>query len=100
MVLGTEADNPNTKLLRSLKRAAKRAEVSCGNCDPCLERGECEHWFLHKFRATYITKLLRTGMDLRTAMKLSDYSDLESVMRYQPGQRCRDPEPRKRHHLM
>ena len=82
LVLGTDSDQPNTKLLRSLKRAAKRAGVNCGHCPTCVEKGECEHWFLHKFRATYITKLLRTGMDLRTVMKLSGHSDLESVMRY------------------
>ncbi len=82
LVLGTKTDKPNTKLLRQLKQAAKWAGVNCGHCNTCIERGECEHWFLHKFRATFITKLLRSGMDLRTVMKLSGHSDLESVMRY------------------
>lgn len=82
LVTGTRTDQPNTKLLRSLKRAVHHAELNCGRCDACKERNECERWFLHKFRATYITTLLRSGMDLRTVMKLSGHSDLESVMRY------------------
>jgi len=70
------------KLLRSLKRRVYKAGLNCGVCKPCLERNECERWFLHKFRATFITKLLQSGMDLRTVMKLSGHSDLQSVMRY------------------
>jgi integrase len=42
----------------------------------------CHHWFLHKFRATAITMWLRSGLDLRTVMKLSGHSNLESVERY------------------
>ena len=33
-------------------------------------------------RATYITTLLRSGMDLRTVMRLSGHADMDSVMRY------------------
>lgn len=82
LVLGTDKGKPETKLLRHLKRVARELGLHCGDCAACTERGECERWFLHKFRATYITKLLRSGMDLRTVMKLSGHSDLESVMRY------------------
>ncbi|MEO6803561.1 MAG: site-specific integrase [Granulicella sp.] len=83
LVTGTASDQPNRKLLRSLKRAVKNAGLNCGACATCLKKNkECSQWFLHKFRATYITTLLRSGMDLRTVMKLSGHSDLESVMRY------------------
>jgi integrase len=68
--------------LLSLKRRVRQAGLNCGTCEACLARKECERWFLHKFRATFITKLLQSGMDLRTVMKLSGHSDLESVMRY------------------
>jgi integrase len=75
-------DVPDGHLLRRQKNLAQVAGLSCGNCEACEESGECERWFLHKFRATYITTLLRNGMELRTVMKLSGHSSIESVMRY------------------
>jgi integrase len=81
-VLGNGKDKPHTKLLRLLKELVRDAGLNCGRCETCKGREECERWFLHKFRATYITTLLRNGMDLRTVMKLSGHSDLASVMRY------------------
>lgn len=82
LVTGTKADKPNTKLLRTLKRHVNKAKLNCRVCDGCVKQHECSRWFLHKFRATCITMWLRSGLDLRTVMKLSGHSDLESVMRY------------------
>jgi integrase len=82
LVTGTKTDRPNAKLLRTLKRHVNKAKLACGQCRGCEEHKECSNWFLHKFRATCITMWLRSGMDLRTVMKLSGHSDLESVMRY------------------
>jgi integrase len=81
-VTGTRTDNPNGKLLRTLKRLVNAAGLNCGKCEGCIEHKECERWWLHKFRSTCITSLLRSGMDLRTVMKFSGHSDLASVMRY------------------
>jgi integrase len=81
-VTGTKTDRPNKKLLRTLKRLVNAAGLNCGQCQGCIEHNECSQWWLHKFRSTCITKLLRSGMDLRTVMKFSGHSDLESVMRY------------------
>lgn len=81
-VIGTSEDKPNTKLLRTLKRAAHNAGLNCKVCASCEERNECELWFLHKFRATFVTTMLRSGLDLRSTMQLSGHSDIESVMRY------------------
>jgi integrase len=36
----------------------------------------------HKFRATYCTKLLQSGMDLKTVQKLMGHKTIESTMRY------------------
>ncbi len=82
LVTGTKTDKPNQKLLRTLKRLVNQAGLACGVCPGCITQKECEHWFLHKFRATCITTLLRSGMDLRTVMKFSGHADLASVMRY------------------
>jgi integrase len=80
---GGKDDEPEGHLLRRLKRLARDARLNCGNCEGCAaEREECENWFLHRFRANYITTLLRDGLDLRSVMALSGHSSLESVMRY------------------
>lgn len=82
LVLGTRGDRPDNHWLPMLKKAARDAKLNCGHCNGCKERNECEHWFLHRFRATFVTKLLRDGLDLATVMKLSGHFDLKSVQRY------------------
>lgn len=81
-VIGTRKDKPHTKLLRLLKGLVKKAELNCGRCEGCKSREECEKWFLHKFRATYCTQLLRSGLDLRTVQGMMGHSDIASTMRY------------------
>lgn len=81
-ILGNDQDRPNTKLLRLLKGLVKKAGLNCDHCDGCRERNECEGWFLHKFRATYCTQLLRSGLDLRTVQAMMGHSDIASTMRY------------------
>lgn len=74
---------PDGHMLRTLKRQVKSASLNCGECDGCLSKSkECERFYLHKFRATYCTKLLRSGMDIRSVQALMGHSDLESTMRY------------------
>jgi integrase len=82
LIFPTKSGIPNTKLLRMLKTLVRKAGLNCGHCKSCIERQECERWFLHKFRATYCTKLLRAGLDLRTVMHLMGHADLASTMRY------------------
>jgi integrase len=75
---------PDSHMLRTLKRQVRRAELNCGKCDGCQGKyRECERWFLHKFRATFCTKMHRNPeMDLRTLQSLMGHSDLASTMRY------------------
>lgn len=82
LVLGTGNDTPNTKWLPVLKRLVHKAGLNCGHCVGCVEHQECERWYLHKFRATYTTNLLRAGIDARTVMQYTGHSDLATVMRY------------------
>jgi len=82
LVLGTSNDTPNWKWLPVLKRLARDAGLNCGHCRACRERKECERWYLHKFRATYTTNLLRAGIDVRTVMKYTGHADMETVLRY------------------
>ena len=83
LVLGTKNSNPNTKLLFMLKTLARRAKMNCGRCKGCKsKRRECESFTLHKFRRTYITTLLRNGIDLRTVQAYAGHKDIASTMRY------------------
>ena len=41
-----------------------------------------ENFWLHKFRATFATRCLWAGVDLRTVQLWIGHSDMESTMRY------------------
>lgn len=82
LVLGTKHHKPNTKLLRMLKRMAHRAGLSCNRCEGCQGTKECREFTLHRFRRTYLTTLLRNGIDLRTVQAYAGHKDLASTMRY------------------
>jgi integrase len=83
LVVGTNSDKPNGKLLRFLKRLAKKSDLNCGVCEGCKGASlECQRWTLHKLRRTYATTLLRSNLDLRTVQQFMGHSDLASTMRY------------------
>jgi len=60
----------NWHMLEACKAVAKRAGF-----DP-------EDWFLHKFRATFATMHLQSGVDLATVQNWMGHKDLASTMRY------------------
>jgi len=84
LVLGTSNDTPNWKWLPLLKRLVRDAGLNCGHCAGCKEQSrECRDWFLHRFRATYTTMMLRAlNGDARTVMSYTGHEDLATVMRY------------------
>ena len=83
LVFGTRSDRPNNHWLPYLKGYASEAGLNCGSCAGCLKDApECERFRIHKFRATYATRLLRNGVDVSTVQKLLGHSDLKSTLRY------------------
>jgi integrase len=70
LVFPTTGCNPKLDFLDCLKAVAERAK---------LER---ENFWLHKFRATFATRCLWAGVDLRTVQQWLGHSDMESTMRY------------------
>jgi integrase len=46
------------------------------------KKAKVEDCHPHRFRATYATRLLQNGVDLKTVQKLLGHSSLESTMRY------------------
>jgi integrase len=82
LVLGTVNDTPNRRWILMLKRCVKRAGLNCNRCKGCQVHKECYRWKIHQFRSTYITTLLRNGVDVRTVMSFSGHSNMATVLRY------------------
>jgi len=70
LVFPTAGCRPKLDFLNCLKAVAERAKL------------DSENFWLHKFRATFATRCLWAGVDLRTVQQWLDHSDLESTMRY------------------
>ena len=70
LVFPTTGCNPKLDFLDCLKAVAERANLDEGN------------FWLHKFRATFATRCLWAGVDLRTVQQWLGHSDMESTMRY------------------
>jgi len=70
LVFPTAGCRPKLNFLDCLKAVADRAKLSK------------EDFYLHKFRATFATRCLWAGVDLRTVQQWLGHSDMESTMRY------------------
>ncbi len=70
LVFPTSGCNPKLNFLDDLKALAERAKLDKDN------------FWLHKFRATFATRCLWAGVDLRTVQQWLGHSDMESTMRY------------------
>ena len=88
------------KLVKSLKTWKAKSDKTCSlvfptaGCNPKLDFLDClktlaerakldeDNFWLHKFRATFATRCLWAGVDLRTVQQWLGHSDMESTMRY------------------
>lgn len=70
LVFPTAGCNPKLDFLDCLKAVAERAKL------------DSDGFWLHKFRATFATRCLWAGVDLRTVQQWLGHSDMESTMRY------------------
>lgn len=75
LLFPTKNGQPKFDFLDMAKRIARRAEIP-----------ESEVW-LHKFRATFATRALWAGVDIRTVQAWMGHTDLASTMRYLKPQR-------------
>ena len=55
---------------------------SWDDCVKIAKKAKVEDCHPHRFRATYATRLLQNGVDLKTVQKLLGHKNLESTMRY------------------
>ena len=83
-IFGTAADKPNGHFLEACKRTAKRAGLFCGECPSCKAEDakweSCDRWFLHKFRASFATWSLQSGVDIRTVQMLMGHAKVEQTL--------------------
>jgi integrase/recombinase XerD len=101
MYKGREIPVPD-RLLVKLQAHKKKAGLSCplvfptSGCKPKLDFLDClkrvslnmpGRWYLHKFRATFATRHLWNGVDLRTVQAWMGHTDLDSTARYLREQR-------------
>ena len=77
LVFPTSGCNPKLDFLDCLKACAERAKLNKDN------------FYLHKFRASFATRCLWAGVDLRTVQQWLGHSDIESTMRYLKPSRSR-----------
>ena len=87
LLFPTRGGKPDKKFENKLKRIANRAGLNCGHClskhgNKCAEGPHCGRWFLHKFRHTYATTCLESGVSIRTLQEWLGHSDLASTMIY------------------
>src|SRR5262249_27314449 len=61
---------------------AKRREIKGEDEITQIVEETAAKYHPHKFRATYCTKLLQSGIDLNTVQKLMGHKTIESTMRY------------------
>jgi integrase len=70
LVFPTAGCRPKLDFLDCLKTIAERAKL------------DSDGFWLHKFRATFATRCLWAGVDLRSVQEWLGHSDMESTMRY------------------
>lgn len=70
LLFPTAGCNPKFDFLDMCKRIATRAKLNP------------DKFWLHKFRATFATRCLQGGVDLRTVQHWMGHSDIQSTMRY------------------
>ena len=103
LILGTKHRAVNHHILRMLKTLAQKAGLNCGACVTCLKHvpdapdswrymtirrhdpkagQQCQQFTLHKLRRSYLTIMLRAGVDARTVQSLAGHSSLQTTLKY------------------
>jgi integrase/recombinase XerD len=89
----------DSHLLETCKEIAFKAGLNCGKCKgtytvkrsstrkevmsySCKTSPRCDKWYLHKWRDTYATNMLRDGVDIKTLQVLLGHKDLATTDKY------------------
>jgi integrase len=87
-------DQPNAHHLEMCKQIAFRAGLNCGHCvtskGKCAKGPYCERWYLHKWRHTFATNMLQSGVDIKSLQVLLGHKHLSTTERYLKSLRLDD----------
>jgi integrase len=79
-------DKPNEHHLELCKEIAWRAGLNCRHCTTssgrCAKGPYCEKWNLHKWRHTYATTMLQSGLDIKSLQDLLGHKNLSTTEKY------------------
>ena len=86
---------PSDEFLEYCKAIAYRAGLNCGDCENyagerCAATPCCERFYLHKFRHTFATMHLQSGVDILTVSSWLGHKDIKTTMRYLTSARGSD----------
>lgn len=87
LVFATKSGNKYTHVWDDCKEIAKKVgailaeKVDEDEKEKVIDETAAKY-YPHKFRGTYCTKLLQSGIDLKTVQKLMGHKTIESTMRY------------------
>lgn len=79
-------ERPDTHHLEMCKEIAYHAKLNCGHCltrqGKCAKGPYCEKFYLHKFRDSFATGMLRSNIDIKTLQRLLGHKHLQTTERY------------------
>jgi integrase len=103
LIFPNNRGNPDTHLLRILKRVSLRAGLNCGSCvgthrskrQSCAVAPVCRKWIMHTFRKTWATFQARIHTDFPTIQADLGHSSPATTQRYLASQDRRSPKRRE-----
>jgi integrase len=85
---------PDAHHLELCKEIAYRAKLNCGRCKTakgaCVKGPHCAEWYLHKWRHTFATNMIQSGVDIKTLQILLGHKNIATTEKYLKGLRIAD----------
>jgi integrase len=87
-------DKPDAHLLELGKEIAYRAKLNCKHCKTrqgkCSDGPYCQKFYLHKWRHTFATQMLQSGIDIKTLQTLLGHKNIATTEKYLKSLRLDD----------
>lgn len=100
-------NDPDNHMLELCKEIALRAGLNCGRCIGtytvkigkttkekrayrCKTDPRCRNWYLHKWRHTFATNMLQSGVDIRSLQLLLGHKNIATTEKYVKALRLAD----------
>lgn len=87
-------EKPDAHFLELCKKVAHRGKLNCGRCKTaqgkCAEGPYCQKFYLHKWRHTFATQMLQSGVDIKTLQTLLGHKNIATTEKYLKSLRLDD----------